>query len=262
MMFRKFLESVEDLFGADKAPLDKNPGDHDDDDLPIRVFSISRLLERIQSRSIGFLQPAIPFNDTIQWGEYAGSVRVKISPNGNIAVERRIQDLTGEEIWITKNMFKINQEKFIGHEDTVADDIFEKAKKVYSGQLDSPTSDFKEFDGLVNRMAQRIQSNNPLFMFNGIKKPEKNHSLICFTLRGVGVGKIVRKMKGGPTPEAVVELKYNEKRGIFQTILTTYSIEGEGQSWEVDLPYFNGFFMPSQDTDEIIDCLSTLLKFY
>jgi hypothetical protein len=260
--FRIYLELSDDQFGFESSQKLKKPDDDDVD--PIRPFSIQRLLDRLSGKKLAGIGAKVPFNDKVEWaGDRAGGVRSRITPNGNMIIERKVQNLEGDEVWYTYKVFKIDIVKFTGYEDSVADAVFNKVEKAYKDKLDSPSRDYKDLSYLAKRLTARLrQVEESIFVFEDIKKVNDNQYVIYFSLPAAGAGRLIKRRAGGQTPEIEVNVSYDKHTGMIRVIFNTVSTENRGQGWEVDVPYFDGLFTPSQDKDVIINAIATTVKYF
>lgn len=266
-----FVENPgKDVFGfdelIDKKEREKAPPK--DDDLPIRAFNLHWMMDNLARKKLGGkIKATETMIDGIIWGEWkkVGTIRVRVMPNITVYVERMIQDLNGTRTWVLKHVLKPNIREYAGSEDVVANDIFEYVEKVHFENFDSPSEDYDSLLTLAKRMATRLRTVAPDgFSFQDIKEVNKDYYVISFALRNAGVGKLVTRTQNlQQSPEATIDVNYKKDRGLIHVILTTVSVGGDGQSgWEVDLPFLDAWYAPTQKKDEIIESVMKVLKFY
>jgi hypothetical protein len=265
-VFKSYFES--DIFGFDDLEAKKVLAAEDDtaeDEMPVKPFSVEWLMGTLAHKKIGNrIRSSHAFLDQVVWGgKDAGAVRVKLTPNITIFVERRITDLEGTSTWILKNVFKPKLKDYAGKEEFVADDVFKQVEKIYFDQLEVATEKC-EVINLAKRMSARVRAHAPdLYIFQDIKEVRKDYFVIYFNLRGMGVGKLASRTRNvTQTPEATIDVNFDKKRGLIHVIVSTVSIGQDGGDWEIDIPYLDAFFTPTQDKDEIIDTVITSLKYF
>jgi len=263
-MFKNFCEF--DIFGFDEIEAKKQEVEvPSDEDLPIISFNVEWMMDSLSRYKLGSMRAKHDFSDEVIWGDkQPGAIRACITPNGNFFIDRMCIDLHGNVVWICKKTFRIDFENWKDKEDLVAKDMFEEVRKISFQQIDRADSNYEDLPYLTKRLAGRLKAVAPeLFMYEDIKEINKDYFIIYFSLRGAGVGKIARRFRrSAQTPEATIDIKYYRNRGYIRMILTTVSVGGEGQGWEIDIPYLDANFMPSQHKEEIVQAITTALKYY
>lgn len=260
--FRLFTEG--DIFGFEELEDEKKEREDPKDDSPIRPFSSQWLMDSLARKKInGQIRANHAFLDQVVWGEKnINQVRVRLTPNLSIYVERRINDQEGEPTWIMKGYFKPNLRDYAGQEDLVAHDIFDLVEEVYYSPIDH-TADY-DVGPLARRMVGLFKGSAPdWLMYQDTKVVDRNHYIIYFALKGYGVGKLATRVRQPTTtPEATIDVYFDKKRGLIRIILTTVTVGGEGDDWQIDIPYLDSFYAPTQKKDEIIQTVLTALKFH
>jgi hypothetical protein len=80
--FKKFVE--QDIFGfGEKLPLEKQ-----EDDLPIRSFSVHRVIERLNQHQLSLGKSKSKFLSEIQWGDQPGAIKVQFTPRLNVKIQK------------------------------------------------------------------------------------------------------------------------------------------------------------------------------
>lgn len=270
MEFKYYYEN--DIFGFDDIDAKKKAeiaDKEDKNDLPIKPFSIQWMMDVLARQKIGGRTASDHFFiDEVIFGDKKaiGSVRIKVTPNIIIHIQRQIQDMEGRRTWITKAVYKPDIKKYAGQEEQVAYDIFAEVEPIYFSDVEVPMENYEKLLPLTKRMLDRVRSKAPvLYTYMDTKEVSKDHYIIYFSLAAGGIGKLVSKRPhNARNPEAMIEMHYNRDRGLLHVILTTVAVgSGTGQgSWEVDIPYLDAWFSPQQHKDEIIDTVITSLKFY
>lgn len=268
-LFKSFIEGNTDPFGFDELEKRKDNQDvvpREEEELPIRPFSVQWFSDVLARQKIhGRISSSHAFLDEVIWGEKKiGSVRVRLSPNITIFIEKLTEDLLGAPTWVLKRVLRPKLREYAGKEEEVSYEVFEEVQNLYDQGIDSAAEKYDGLLTLTKRMADRVRTHAPLiYDYQDTKQVNKNYYIIYFSIRNAGVGKLVsRGQQTTQSPEATIDVNFNQERGLIHVILTTVSIGGKGQGWEIDLPYLDGYFAPSQKKDEIINTILTALKYY
>ncbi len=267
--FRQFIER-RDIFGFEEleAQKEKEEDKPQDDDKPIKPFSTQWFMDVLARKKIGGrLKPSSAFLDEVIWGEkkQQGTVRVRVTPNIGVYIERLTDDLLGAPTWILKRVFKPKLQEYAGREEEVAKEVFVEVEKVYNEAIDSTAEDHKNFLTFVKRLSDRVKAAAPLiYDYQDTKEVNKDYYIVYFNIRSAGIGKLLTKghRSGSLSPEITIDINFNRERGLIHIIMATVSFGGEGQGWVVDIPYLDAWYAPSQTRDEIIDTIITSIKFY
>lgn len=250
---------MRDLYGfaAKEKPV-KQPSE-----LPIQPFYMSKLMTELARESVGLLLPTRPFEDQIRWGYTEGSIRVRLTPNQGVSIERLTSDLEGSPLWVVKHLLKIKTEEFVDHEDVVAKEIAEIAKELAYAPIDAAQKDYNKLYDLTKEVSKSLKSVHDHFVYEEIKKVSENNYNIKLALTGAGVGRIAATGRRASrlSPYGIVDISYDPERGSIKGIVSTIDIAEEGGDWEIGLPYFLGQFSPMQSMEEISRVLSAGLKF-
>lgn len=268
-VFKAFVES--DIFGFEDLEQKKqedNPfltsDKEGEDEEPVKSFSVQWLMDTLARKRLGkSIKASHAFLDKVQWGKEDGAVRVRLTPNITMFIERLITDKLGQPTWITKRVFKPRVKDFAGHEEIVANDVFNEVEALYYAELESAADNYPLLS-LVKRMSGRARAAAPdIFIYQDIKEVKPDYFIIYFSLRGVGVGKLTSRIgQVNQTPEATIDVHFDKKRGLIHVIVGTVAIGGRGDDWVVDIPFLDAFFTPTQPKDEIIDTVLTTLKYF
>jgi hypothetical protein len=263
---RKFATWLEDkdIFGFADVESNKTYAPKEND-LPIQAFAVHSLMKTLLKKKLGEKIPHPKFDDEVTWGEKTGAVKIKLTPNGQINISRLISDLNGNNVWICKQSYKLNDDDFVGREDTVADDIFTHLTRLSSQPVDVAVKNYKNLGGLAKNTAKDIRETMPnLFTYEDIKEINPNNFIVYFSIRATGVGKIAAggRRASVMSPYLDINMSYDNESGLIRVILCTTSIHSEGGEWEIDIPFFDEHFTPSQDAKELISCIRTSIKYY
>jgi hypothetical protein len=263
LKFKLWLEA-RDLYGFDDAKKIDPAMRHDTGDLPIQAFNFNGMLDELERTKVGGVRGSRPFGDQVQWGTVVGATRARLTPNQGILIERKIADLHGEPVWITKRIYKIKSNEFAEQEDNVASEIGEHVQDVAMEQLDTAARDYKNLFVLTSRVAERVKGQAVnMFVYEEIKKVNDNNYNILFSLIGAGVGRILHSRGHSPsyTPAGIIDLSYDEHTGIIRSILSTIDIDDDSDPWEISLPYAQNWFGASQKIEEMVNIIIAGLRF-
>lgn len=262
--FFNWIESLNalDLYGVEDVPqgtANLPPGDE-----PIQQLSTSRMMGFLMKKTLNGKPAQERFDDEIRWGHTTGATRIKITPNGNVVIGRQTNNLQGNTVWVCKRVYKINDSDFAGKEDALANDIMKRVEDTAKEPIDGGMRNWKNLVDLVKETAKELQGSIPgLFMYEDIKKVNDTNYIIYFSLRGVGQGKIVRRrFRAGYSPFLDIDMSYDNDTGFIRVILTTTTIEAEGGAWDVDIPFFDEKFAPTQKSEEVIRAIITTLRYF
>lgn len=257
LTFRKFAEA-KDLYGFEK----EKPIPKFQNDLPVNHFQYNKMFDYLSQTMIGELKIYKPFDDQIQWGNEGGAIRVRLTPNQGINIERLTSDLQGQPLWITKKLLKIKVNEYAGREDIVASDIVDHIKNVAFEPLDGPVADYQKLHILTNKIVEKVKDNiHDMFVYQEVKKVNDNNYNILFSIVGAGVGKLAHRKSGGWTPAGIIDVSYDPRNGSIRGIVNTVSVENDADPWGIDIPYVDSKFSPSQPMSEIVNAIINGLKF-
>lgn len=254
----KFKLWLENIFGfeEEKPVSTQEPLD----DFPVKAFSSDTFMTYLE-KNLGIKSSNRPYFDTVVYGTGAGSVRIKVTPNLGVLIQRLITDLEGNSVWVTKKLFRIKVREFAGKEDFVAEEVYRHLKKIDEEKIDSGSKKYDKLFVLTKTIYDRVNKANPMFFQNEIKKVSENNYNILLSVANYGLGKLVGQSKSSATPAGVIDVFHDKKTGLIKGVFYTVSIEGESGAWEIDIPYFTGVFAPSQGNDEIANAIVNGVKF-
>lgn len=261
MNFKLWIEEYKDVFGFDVdckikeiIPLD---------DKPIKPFKVNEMMDRLCQQQLSTLESYQKFSNECQWGTNVGSIKVAVGSKFTVFIERLIKDLEGNSKWITKKVFKINTDEFKGYESNVADAIFEEVVKVSKEGLDSPNKKYDILYDLIETIVDDFkEKGHKFFVYQGIKKINENNYILQFAVRGSGLGVLVKKKSESRVNEVIIDVSFNEKTGLLHVIETTVQTSDEGLSWDLAPSFFEGFYTPTQNNQEITDTIMTSLIYF
>lgn len=257
--FRTYVENT-DIFGFEG----KKPLESPDDALmsrPINQFNIALMMEYLTKKSLlGFIKPTSKFINEMQWGEEPGAIRLEVDTGLTFLIKKLNHDLTGTPRWITKRMYQLNRYGYGGMEDSVAQEVFEHIERYYKMPMEGPLREYEDLENLVIHLSNKLKRTaKNIFLYDGIKKLNDNNYIISFGIRGHGL-----ESSGHSRVESnQVQITFDEEAGTLR--ITNFNIEspvGGPHSWEIQPVDLNMYFFPTQDRDEISECLAVHMKYY
>ncbi len=268
MQFKNYMQTEgAEIFGYEHesaaSRVDKtspNVQDHDDNfPMPLVRFDSTYMADLIAQHALGEKQPFKRFFDHVQWGVGPGAVRLRLGTKFDIIIERQSPDLRGQLTWVAKRLFNINRENFSGKERSVAEELMEELHLVDELPPDSPNQSYEEFERLIAAVSRRtaIIVNDPLF-HEGIKKLNDNNFIIYFGVRGQGVGAPDHRR----VEEVIIDLSFNPRTGVVKMIETNVESPLGVSQWGLMPSDFELKFMPSQERDDIVRIIATIMKFF
>jgi hypothetical protein len=266
MRFKTFLQNEgNNIFGFDNADQDdiktRSPNIARDDglDMPMRRLDTGRIANLLCQTNLGEKQPLRLFFDSIRWGQGPGSVRIKFGTRYSVMIERMNYDLVGQPIWVTKRVFDVNNEKFAGKEEGISLELKKALKEVDQSDVDSPINNYDCFDRLAKSIAYKTGRvcNDPLF-FETVQKLNEHEYIIKFGLKGQGI----QARNQHRVEQVEVHLVYHRKQGTIQAMRLNVESRLGCHDWLLQPNDFEFCFVPTQPHEEIVDCLSTVMKYY
>lgn len=263
MNFKEWLNH-KNIFGFDNEIIQAQDFKNNDE-LPVVRFNTNAIIEQLSNYNLSVGKPFSRFPSEIQWGTQPGAIRVICTPKLNVKIERFHYDRKGDQLWIMKKFFFVNDEQFGGKEDIVANDIFEHVKIISEQQLDAvmESSGFK-FENLVYSLVSKLrQQPYQVLDFNTVKKLNENEYDLSFWLRGGGTGVITGSKHGQkPALALIVKIAYNEQNGYIKSFAEFLQTSDDTANWTIQPAEFEGFYLPTQNKNEIIDSIVTALKWF
>jgi hypothetical protein len=260
MRFKTFLEA-KDIFGFGDDRAKQTP----DDDMmarPIMQFNLEWMRDLLLMKSVGGHEPFSRFVNEIQWGDQPGAVKLEIDPGLTFYVKKLGKDKEGSPRWVTKKMFQLNRQGYGGLEDAVAHEIHEHIQNAYHSNLEAPREGFtpEELENLVLYVYEKIKKTmKEFFVPLGIKKIQEYAYIISMEVAGGGVeAPDHRRVEQNQTM-----FTYDKHQGTIR--IFNYNIEspvGRRHEWTLMENDLDVYFFPTQDRDEIAECLSVHFKYY
>ena len=257
MKFRRWFEST-DIFGFDKE-INQEKNYEDVNAKPVRQFDIGLMIEYLSSKSIGLHKPYSPFMSEVIWGNDLGSVKLEIDTGLTFYIKKKGKDLLGEDRWVTKRMFQLNRHGYGGLEDYVAQEIFEHLERAFNEPIPSAREGYTELENLTMHLYNKMKRvAKDVFLPMGIKQVDENNYIIIFEVRGGGMGAPDhRRVEQNQTV-----VSYDRDTGAIR--IFNYNIESpvSSRKWEIMENDLDIYFFPTQDREEISECLAVHMKYY
>lgn len=259
--FKKWFEAT-DIFGFDAK---RATTERDDNMLsrPIKKFDLELMMELLGRKTIGLYESHAPFISEIHWGYAPGAMRLDVDTGMTFYIKRLGMDREGGKRWITKRMFQLNRQGYGGMEDAVAQEVHEHLVREFEKPMVATLPMGEKYDDLENLVVHAYnkikRTCKDIFIPEGIKKLNDNAYIMCLGVRGHGVE--AQDHKRVEQNQTVVT--YDEKAGTIR--IFNYNIEsptGGMHKWEIMENDLDIYFFPTQDRDEISECLSVHFKYY
>jgi len=259
--FKTYFEAT-DIFGFER----KDTSDKTDDNIssrPIKKFDIELMMDFLSQKTVGLYEAYSPFVSEIRWGNMPGSMKLEIDTGLTFYVKRLGVDRLGQNRWITKKMFQLNRGGYGGLEDPVAQEIHEHIVREFEKPMNSvvPEEDeYKDLENLTVHIYNKIRQNcKKIFIPEGVKKISDHAYIISFGIRGHGVeAPDQRRVEQNQTM-----VSYDPSAGTIR--IFNYNIEsdtGRQHKWELMQNDLDVYFFPTQDREEISECLAVHFKYY
>ncbi len=252
---------LENIFGLSKKESGKAVVKADD--LPIKNLSVPKMMDYLSEQTIGTKEGKVAFANEVRWGVGPGAIRVTVSTSYGVFMERLGKDLLGDDVWITKKVFQINDDvERMGYEYILSEDITQHAKIIDSKLLDYPKSKYDVRPLAINTANKLRQVARDMFMFNSLREITENTYVIQFDMMGAGVGAI-----GGSnydrSLENLVFITFSEQTGVIKLINTDIeSNVGQNMIWRMQPSDVNMSFFPTQNIDEISETMAVTFRWY
>lgn len=260
--FKEWM-GLRDIFGFEKEIVQAQQPQKIDD-LPVQRLCLSDVMERLSQNTLIMGLPKSRFMTEMQWGNQPGAVRVVWTPRLNVKVQKLHHDREGNNVWVLKKYFFVNDRDFAGQEDVVADEVFEQVKMVANEQLDAvmEQGEFK-FENIVYSLAAKMrQQDNDTIDFQGVKKLNENEYDLSFYIRGGGQGTMYGPKGQRPALALIVKMGYNENTGLIKAIAELIQGVDDTSNWTIQPAEFEEVFLPTQSKNEIITAITTALKWF
>lgn len=260
MEFKRWFEAV-DIFGFD-AQMSNTPADDNMLSKPIHQFDLELMMDLLAQKSVGLHEALQPFVSETQWGRETGAVKLEVDTGLTFYIKRLGIDKVGNPRWITKKMFQLNRQGYGGLEDSVAQEVHGHIVNAFEQNVDSPRDDYSndDLENLTTHLYNKIKRTmKDIFIPAGIKKVTEYAYIISLDLRGHGLeAQDQRRIEQNQTM-----VSYDQEQGTIR--IFNYNIEsetGRHHRWELMENDLDIYFFPSQDREEISECLAIHFKYY
>ena len=256
--FTTWLES-KDIFGFEKNLIKKQQQEKIVKETPVDTFSVDKMLSSLAEMSLPGKNPIMKFTNQVQWGETVGAVRVRMGTTLQLGIDKLSKDLEGNPTWVTKKFYQINRSGYGGYEEAVAQEVFGEVQKVDKKPVDAPKNEYRELPGLVVGIASQLRRlAKDIFIFEGIRRINDKNFIIKLGVRGAGV----EARDHQRVIENLTDISFNDKTGKIRIMNSCVKTKVGGHFWKLMPNDQDWYFMPTQNKDEIIEVISTNLKWY
>lgn len=253
------FENYYDRHGDFKKTSPNLPREDGYNDHPMPRFNLEYATNILSRHAIGLRYPKVLFVQNIQWGEDVGALRVRFGTRYQVIIEQLSSDLQGNDVWVAKRLFYLNNDYFANKEEVVADEILKELNFVNENPPESPNGEFDQMDKLMDAIANRTSKvvNDPLF-FEANYKINDTEFIVVFLVKGHGVQAPDQRR----VERVELHVKYYPEHGIIKSIQTNIESSLKQREWQIMPTDFEFKFMPSQSRSEIVNILSTSMKYY
>jgi len=269
MKFNEWVgKSPDVVFGFDKGIPIKNQLRYSEE--PLEPLQIETTLEEILNLGkIGIKDPVKDFGALVNYGDTSqvGSLQIKFSPLGSCraTIRRRIKDLEGELVWITRysvpviNDYEHLSEEDIAVEKMLASRVHELADYLDKTTLESPSGKFEKLQDLVVMIAVNMKLKHPKVMnYQGVVKESENTYIIYFSYNGYGIEAPGQRKVN----QFNVYVEFIPYRGLVRCWGAEYSAPHLLYNYNAQPPEWDEYFTPDQNKHEIVTILENIFKTY
>lgn len=256
--FRRFVEAT-DIFGFER---EVKPEDGNDNLLnqPIEQFDIELMMDYLSKKTIGAYTPALYFTNEIRWGTQPGAVKLEVDTGYTFFIKKLAMDKQGNPRWVAKKAFQLNRNGFGGYEDAVAQEVFEAVKNVSESNIEAPVEDYKDLQNLVDNLYDKIKrTSKQIFYPQGVKKIHEDAYIIMMGVKNQGLE--ARNQQRIEQNQTMVT--YDREQGTIR--ITNYNLlspTGGAHEFKINQSDLELYFMPTQERDEITDCIAVHMRYY
>lgn len=250
-------DPVRELFGF---PTPKPINKQETGDTPIRPFGRDKLMSELSKHKVGSVFGESSMGTNVKWGTGVGAVRIHMSPNHLITVDRLTDDLEGNPSWVIKKSAKVRYEEYAGRESVVAREVLDEVNLVAESQIDSASEDC-DLERIVRRTKYMTERLTGVFRLEEVIKDGPHRRTLQFGVTNYGVGQLVSQDTPGGILAAYIEVAFLPKRGLIKGTFATVTVDERSNAATIQVPYFVGFFAPSQNPQEIAQVLTNGVRF-
>lgn len=249
-------------FGFDEKIKEKIKGGNVDDQNPnpIKPSDGEYLIEELACMPpIRNNKATLRLGSTVQWGEGYGAMRVVLSPLGSLkaTIKRSINDLKGETKWICKKVYPLNNEF---KQEKSCSLIYESTYREMDKKIDAPKEKYEDFDVLANYLINKCKRTFPSYcMFpTGFKQIREHYYKLMFEYKGSGLE--------APSAKKVerfdIDLCFYPEKGLTRCWGYEINSAKNVRDWKIQPSEWDEYFAPTQDINEIVECVSNIFMTY
>jgi len=230
---------------------------------PIDIIHSGKIIEEIiNSPAIGNLQLNQKFEDLLEWGNDVGAIQMQCTPLGSykIVVRRKLTDLFGEQHWVCKKIFPIEEGYHNTREEMYASDIHSYISKLNETMIDRAVKEYNGFNKLSLKLFAAVRQKYPSYcMFPvGMMKVNENYHKYVFEFRGHGV----EAPTASRAEQFNIDLLWDSKKGLIKCWGYDIDSTTRQHTWRVQPSEWNEWYAPTQDVGEIIDSVVKIFMTY
>lgn len=259
MRFNEWLGKIADFGFETERSRKKEPCS---DNMSKTINSENVMFELNRLPPIGPIKGQLNIFDVMEWGNQVGAIRLNVSPYGSYKalVKRKIKDLLGEDRWICKHVFPLNSQEILSMNETaIAHRFYDTVKEISTSNIERATSECPFFEKMCWGILGKCKVRHPEIMFPvGMKKIAENHFTIFFEFRGQGVE--------APNSKRIeqfnIDMSFDPNTGMIRSNGYEITSPTNHHKWEPAPSEWDEYFAPTQDKNEIINCVNYLLRTY
>jgi hypothetical protein len=263
LSFKTFLEMADYGYDRDQNKPNRRPAAGMPSTCPLKPVNSEEIMEVLKRLPpIGALRPKWSWQDIMEWGDDVGAVKLDVSPLGSykIVTRRKIHDLEGTERWICKSVLPLNDEQYAHtQEEVLAHHLYESVQKISRQQIERAEPVCETFERLCHGLTAKCRQRHPqVMLYRGTKRMNDHYFKIYFEYRGQGVEAPGQKRM----EQFDINFQFDPKIGLIRCWGAEIESSKGQREWKVSPSQWDEYFAPTQDKDEIIENIRTILNTY
>lgn len=221
--------------------------------------------ELIRMPKIGAIEAVKIWEDSIQYGNEPGALKVSITPLGSMRLMTRqlISDIEGNPTWICRNVCPISDFRDQYKEMEIADSTHKTLNEISKKPISSPDNNYEDIERLSWKLWNETKKNHPSYIMfpTTLRKQDENYYKLVYEFRGQGVGAPYNG-KTGRAEQFDIDLIYYPKKGLIRCFGYDIDSSTRERKFYVQPPEWDEMFSPKQDEDEIVENIIKLFLQY
>lgn len=196
------------------------------------------------------------WEDTIQYGDGFGAIKVNVTPLGSerFIVRQKIHDLKGEECYLCHGVYPLHDDHDQNKETEIANMLYDKIKEISRAEVPGPVMSFNKFEDLAKSLWAELKVHHPSYcMFPvGFKKMNENWYKAVFEFRGHGV----MSQNNNPTGRSEqfhLDILWDQDKGLIRSWGYPIDSSLRQHTWAIQPSEWDEWFSPRQDKKSIIE---------